>query len=87
MCRILKEQEADTADSRIMEYISHYDEANKGELFMQAFGGQIPALNTEPPAIYRLNKKLRKYRKLTKVFALLSILLIILLVVMGLIAF
>ncbi len=79
MCRILKEQQADVTQSNLLKHLSNFDNADKAVLFIQSFGKDI--LFSEPPAIYRLNRKLRKYRKLTKVFAVLSLFLITLLIV------
>ena len=77
MCRILKTQQVNTADSPILDYILHYEEADKGVLFMKAFDGNKPCNTEMSPAVYRLNRKLKKYRKLTKVFAITSIVLLV----------
>lgn len=80
MCRILKEQKVDTSDAPLLDYISHYDIVSKGELYMSAYTGFRPVEVEVSPAVYRLNKKLKKYRKLTKFFVFLSIILLIILV-------
>lgn len=77
MCRILKEQQVDTTSSSILDYVKHYEEADKGILFMKAFDGARLGHMEVTPAVYRLNKKLKKYRKLTKVFAITTIVLLI----------
>lgn len=81
MCRILKEQKVDTSSSSILDYVKHYEETDKGILFMKVFGGAKSEHLDISPAVYRLNKKLKKYRKLTKVFAITSITLLIALIV------
>jgi len=75
MCRILREQEADTTTSPILEHLTHYQEASKGELFIKALGGEKPSAAEQTPIVNKLSSKLKKYRKLTKVFALSSIVL------------
>lgn len=82
MCRILKEQHADTSTSDIINYISHYEDISKSEIFMNAYEGNKQHKIEVSPAIYKLNKKLKKYRKLTKLFISISILLLAILFIM-----
>lgn len=80
MNRILREQNADTSKSNILNYITTYEKASKGDLFMKAIG-QTQSQTSMSPDVYRLQKKLRKYRRLTKLLAVVASLLLILLVV------
>lgn len=80
MCRILKEHNVDTSDAPLLDYICQYDIVSKGELYMSAYTGFKPIEVEVSPAVFRLNKKLKKYRKLTKLFVLLCTILLIILI-------
>jgi len=81
MSRILKEQEVDTSESPLLNHLSHYHDYTKEYLFIEAFQGEKEISTIVPPAIHRLNKKLKKYRHLTRLFMYLSIALLLTLLI------